>query len=65
MAHHDTHSTGLLRKKADNNSGWGIVALVVVITLAANAVAFTIHKNTYRHPLHPSAQIPNSQAGGH
>ena len=50
---------------ANNNSGWGIVALVVAITLAANVGAFMIHRNTYRNPVHPAATIPNTNSAGH
>ena len=60
-----TQHTPGLHVPAQSNSGWGIVALVVVITLAANFAAYTIHKNTYRHPTHPAATIPNTNTGGH
>ena len=51
---------------ANNNSqGWGIVALVVVITIAANAWSYMIHKKSYRPFIHPSAQVPNSGGAGH
>ena len=51
---------------ANNNSqGWGIIALVVAITIAANVWSYMIHKSTYRAFLHPSAQVPNSGGAGH
>lgn len=60
-----TQHTSGLHVKADNNGGWGIVGLVVVITLAFNFGAWMIHKNTYRHPTHPAAEVPNTNTGGH
>ena len=49
----------------NNRQGWGIVLLVVAITIAADIGAYLIHKATYRNPLHPSATIPNTTGGEH
>ena len=49
----------------NTRQGWGIVLLVVVITLAANFGAYMVHKATYRNFIHPSAQVPNTTAGAH
>jgi hypothetical protein len=59
------HTTGLHVPANNTRQGWGIVGIVVLITLAAVAGAYMVHKNTYRHPTHPSATIPNSNTGGH
>jgi hypothetical protein len=70
MSTHVTHTTTTTTRvgrhiPANNNAGWGIIALVVLITLAANAWSYMIHKKTYRPFIHPSAQIPNSGGAGH
>ena len=59
------HTPGLHVPANNNSQGWGVVALVVFITLAFNTGAYLIHKATYRHPTHPSATIPNTTSGGH
>ena len=49
----------------NTRQGWGIVLLVVLLTLALDAGAYLIHKATYRNPVHPSAQVPNTNAAEH
>ena len=44
----------------NTRQGWGVVLLVVAITLAADFGAYMIHKATYRNPIHPSATVPNT-----
>jgi hypothetical protein len=60
-----TQGTPGLHVKADNNGGWGIIGLVIAIMLAANFGAYMVHKSTYRHPTHPAATIPNTNAAAH
>lgn len=38
-----------------NNKGWGAAAITCALTAALAFTAFTIHKNTYRHPRDPMA----------
>lgn len=35
---------------AETNSGWGVAALVVGLTVALIVTVTYIHKQTYRHP---------------
>jgi len=50
-----------------NRQGWGAAALTVVMTGALLFTAFTIHKNTCRHPRDPMAtQVYHERDGaGH
>ena len=36
-----------------NKQGWGAAALTCLLTAALGFTAYTIHKNTYRHPRDP------------
>jgi len=38
-----------------NTQGWGFALVVCVITAGLFGTAYTIHKNTYRHPRDPMA----------
>ncbi len=38
-----------------NTQGWGFALVVCVITAGLAGTAYTIHKNTYRHPRDPMA----------
>jgi hypothetical protein len=38
-----------------HNRGWGFALLIIILAIAANVTAFTIHKKTY---LQPSAAAP-------
>ena len=38
-----------------NKLGWGAAALTCVMTATLAFTAYTIHKNTYRHPRDPMA----------
>lgn len=56
-----TNNAPLIHVPANNTrQGWGVVLLVVAITLAADFGAYMIHKATYRNPIHPSATVPNT-----
>lgn len=59
------HAPGIHVPANNTRQGWGVVALVVLITLAADFGAYMIHKATYRSPLHPSSQQPNTVSGEH
>ena len=50
-----------------NKQGWGAAALTCVMTGALLFTAYTIHKNTYRHPRDPMAtQVYHERDGaGH
>lgn len=54
-----------------NREGWGFASVVCLLTAALAFTAFTIHKNTYRHPRDPMAKQvyhdrdANKAAGGH
>lgn len=36
-----------------NKQGWGAAAITCLLTAALGFTAYTIHKNTYRHPRDP------------
>lgn len=38
-----------------NKQGWGAAAVTCLLTAALGFTAYTIHKNTYRHPRDPMA----------
>ncbi len=38
-----------------NTQGWGFALVVCVLTAGLFGTAYTIHKNTYRHPRDPMA----------
>lgn len=38
-----------------NTQGWGFALVVCVLTAGLMGTAYTIHKNTYRHPRDPMA----------
>ena len=59
------HSPNVHVPANNTRQGWGIVVLVVLLTIALDVGAYMIHKATYRNPVHPSAQIPNTTSGGH
>ena len=50
-----------------NKQGWGAAAITCALTAALAFTAFTIHKNTYRHPRDPMAtQVYHERdAAGH
>ncbi|MCA0377156.1 MAG: hypothetical protein LCH84_16040 [Gemmatimonadetes bacterium] len=50
-----------------NKLGWGAALITVVFTAALGFSAWTIHKNTYRHPRDPmNVQVYHDRdAGGH
>ena len=53
-------------KPAHTNQGWGIALLVCALAVALWITAWTIHRNTYRHPLDPLAPLSGqSEGGGH
>ena len=61
-----TPQTPAVHVQANNTrQGWGIVAFVVLLTIALDFGAYMIHKATYRNPVHPSATIPNTNAAEH
>ncbi len=39
-----------------NRQGWGAALATCVLTAALGFTAYTIHKNTYRHPRDPMTQ---------
>ncbi len=43
----------LMAEYNPNNQGWGAAAATCILTAALGFTAFTIHKNTYRHPRDP------------
>ena len=48
-----------------NKQGWAAAALTCAMTAALAFTAFTIHKNTYRHPRDPMAtQVYHERDGG-
>ena len=59
------HSPNVHVPANNTRQGWGIVVLVVLLTLALDLSAYMIHKATYRNPVHPSAQVPNTNAAEH
>jgi hypothetical protein len=38
-----------------NKLGWGFAALIIVLAIAANVTAYSIHKATYLKPDKPAA----------
>lgn len=38
-----------------NKLGWGFAAAIIVLAIAANLTAFSIHKATYQKPDKPAA----------
>lgn len=48
-----------------HNTGWGVIALVIALAIVVNAWSFWVHKNSYRNPIHPSSQEPNTHAAEH
>ena len=40
-----------------HNRGWGFALVIIILAIAANVTAFTIHKKTY---LQPSSKAPAS-----
>lgn len=38
-----------------NTQGWGFALVVCLLTAGLAGTAYTIHKNTYRHPRDPMA----------
>jgi hypothetical protein len=50
-----------------NKLGWGAALVTCVFTAALGFGAYTIHKNTYRHPRDPMAQqvYYERDKGGH
>jgi hypothetical protein len=38
-----------------NKLGWGFAAVIVILAIAANVTAFSIHKATYLKPDKPAA----------
>jgi hypothetical protein len=49
----------------NTRQGWGVALFVVLLTAALDFGAYMIHKATYRNPVHPSAQVPNTTTGEH
>ena len=45
-----------------NKLGWGFAAVIIVLAIAANVTAFTIHKATY---LKPDAPAAGGEAAAH
>lgn len=39
-----------------NNKGWGIALFVIILAIAANYTAYSIHKATYLQPDAPRAE---------
>ena len=54
---------------ADTNGGWPVAAGVVLLAIALGTMAYTIRKNTYKHPTdvtwHAKGQRPAAGAAGH
>jgi hypothetical protein len=46
-----------------NKLGWGFAAVIIVLAIAANITAFSIHKATYQKPDKPAAE--STAGGGH
>lgn len=38
-----------------NKLGWGVAAVIIILAIAANVTAFSIHKATYQKPDKPAA----------
>lgn len=62
---HTTTTTTTHRHVPHVNSGWGVIAAVIILAVAINAWSYWVHKTTYRPFVHPSSTIPNTQSGGH
>ena len=59
------HSRAVHVPANNTRQGWGVVLFVVLLTLALDFGAYMIHKATYRNPVHPSSQQPNTNAAEH
>lgn len=45
-----------------HNRGWGFALLIILLAIAANVTAFTIHKNTYLQPKASTAAATETKA---
>jgi hypothetical protein len=45
-----------------NTQGWGFALVVCALTAGLAGTAYTIHKNTYRHPRDPMTTQVNAYA---
>lgn len=45
-----------------HNRGWGAALLIILLALAANVTAFTIHKKTYLQPKSETHSAPQAKA---
>jgi uncharacterized membrane protein len=43
------------QKYSPSSQGWGIAAIIIVLAIVANTVAYQIHKATYLKPDAPAA----------
>ena len=48
-----------------NTQGWGFALVVCLLTAGLAGTAYTIHKNTYRHPRDPMTQQVGAAADAH
>lgn len=46
---------GTAEQQNPNSLGWGFAALIIVLAIAANVTAYSIHKATYLKPDKPPA----------
>lgn len=45
-----------------HNRGWGFALVIIVLAIAANVTAFTIHKKTYLQPKSTAASTETTAA---
>mgnify|MGYP003434503191 FL=1 len=50
------------KQQDPNTLGWGFAAMIIVLAIAANVTAYSIHKATY---LKPDRAPAAAQAAGH
>jgi hypothetical protein len=45
-----------------HNRGWGFALLIILLAIAANVTAFTIHKKTYLQPKSPAVAATETKS---
>ena len=58
----DARMAGSGKQQDPNTLGWGFAAMIIVLAIAANVTAYSIHKATY---LKPDRAPAAAQAAGH